>query len=248
MSKYPTAWLKELALGTWTSRFLATGYVVAVTTYRSRDVDPQTRDSLEDVLATIDHLRKLSYVDSKSIVVTGCSGGGDLALAVAVETDVAVIVPEEPASVFFTGIFNKNMPKKGERYVPEDGAPITADPKRYYTAEMPDTHAGQGREDSVPDPDHSGGLAPAQPVQRGDPASGTENGREDGGGLHVQRRTPLLRLFQHTLELPPHAAPPHPDVARQAFEDVDGYLRKQLKTKPAPIDPDLVKQVPIETK
>ena len=56
-------------------------------------------------------------------------------LAVAVETDVAVIVPEEPASVLFTGIFNKNMPKKGERYVPEDGAPITADPKRYYTAE-----------------------------------------------------------------------------------------------------------------
>ena len=28
---------------------------------------------------------------------------------------------------------------------------------------------------------------------------------------------------------------PHPDVAREAFEDVDGYLRKQLKTKPTPI-------------
>src|SRR5262245_19098220 len=119
--KYPTAVLKELALGTWTSRFLAAGYVVAVTTYRSRDVDPQTRDSLEDVLATIDHLRKLSYVDSRSIVVNGCSGGGDLALSVAVERDVAVIVPEEPASMIFTGILNK----------PQDSDPIMADPKRY---------------------------------------------------------------------------------------------------------------------
>src|SRR5262245_35799661 len=47
ITKWPTAVLKEHALGTWTSRFLAAGYVVAVTTYRSRDVDLQTRDSLE---------------------------------------------------------------------------------------------------------------------------------------------------------------------------------------------------------
>src|SRR5262249_47814589 len=131
LTKRSTAQLKEHALGTWTSRFLAAGYVVADTTYRSRYVDPQTRDSLEDVLATIEHVRKLPYVDAKSIVVNGDSGGGDLALAVAVETDVAVIVPEEPASLLFTGMFNKDTPKKGERLSPQDGEPIIADPKKY---------------------------------------------------------------------------------------------------------------------
>src|SRR5262245_18948892 len=81
LTKRPTAVLKEHALGTWTSRFLAAGYVVADTTYRSRDVDPQTRDSLEDVLATIEHVRKLPYVDAKSIVGTGSSGGGGRGLS-----------------------------------------------------------------------------------------------------------------------------------------------------------------------
>src|SRR5262245_56003497 len=81
ITKWPTAQLKEHALGTWTSRFLAAGYVVAVTTYRSRDVDLQTRDSLEDVLATIEYVRKLPYVDAKSIVGTGSSGGGGRGLS-----------------------------------------------------------------------------------------------------------------------------------------------------------------------
>src|SRR5262245_55214601 len=139
ITQWPTAMLKEHALGTWTSRFLAAGYVVADTTYRSRDVDLQTRDSLEDVLATIEHVRKLPYVDAKSIVVSGTSGGGDLALSVAAETDVAVIVPEEPASMLFLGMANKNMPKKGERYTAQDGPPyFGTDPKRWrllYTLE-----------------------------------------------------------------------------------------------------------------
>src|SRR5262249_4319856 len=39
----PTALLKEFTLGVWSSRFLAAGYVVAYTTFRNRDVDPQTR-------------------------------------------------------------------------------------------------------------------------------------------------------------------------------------------------------------
>ena len=48
--------LREYALGTWTSRFLAAGYVVAAITYRSRDVDPQSPDALNDALAAIDYL------------------------------------------------------------------------------------------------------------------------------------------------------------------------------------------------
>jgi hypothetical protein len=44
--RWPTTQLKEYALGAWSSRYLAAGYVVGVTTYRSRDVDPQTRSRL----------------------------------------------------------------------------------------------------------------------------------------------------------------------------------------------------------
>jgi acetyl esterase/lipase len=95
------------------SRFLSAGYVVTIPTYRSRDDDPQSRVSLEDCLAVVDNLRGQPYVDPKSIVVYGCSGGGDLALEVAAATDVCAIVPEEPASLIMAGIFNTKSPKKG---------------------------------------------------------------------------------------------------------------------------------------
>src|SRR5262245_30763554 len=72
---YPTAALKKFALLTWPTRFLAAGYVVVVPTFRSRVEDPQTRDSLEDILATVEYVRKLPYVDAKSIVVNGISAG-----------------------------------------------------------------------------------------------------------------------------------------------------------------------------
>jgi dipeptidyl aminopeptidase/acylaminoacyl peptidase len=108
----PPESLKEYALSTPnSSRFLAAGYVVAVVTYRSRDEDPQSTVSLKDTLAAIDYLRRLPYVDPKSIVISGCSGGGDLALEIAAATDVAAIAPEEPAAVLFTGIFNREFPK-----------------------------------------------------------------------------------------------------------------------------------------
>jgi hypothetical protein len=68
-----TAWsmdaLRALANGTQASRFLAAGYVVAATTYRSRDADPQTTVSLQDSLATVDYLPKRQFVDAKSIVI-----------------------------------------------------------------------------------------------------------------------------------------------------------------------------------
>jgi hypothetical protein len=38
--------------------------------------------------------------------------------------------------------------------------------------------------------------------------------------------------------------PPRPAVAAQVFEDINLWLRQQLKTPPVPIDARLVKQVP----
>jgi acetyl esterase/lipase len=146
----PTARLREYALGSWSSRYLAAGYVVAVITYRSRDVDLQSTDSLEDVLAASDYVRRLSNVDRNSIVVNGPSGGGDLALAIAAETGIAVLVPEEPASPVCTGVFNKQSPKKGDRYTTANAAPILANPKSYYTEEYQKLTRRKDRRNSVP--------------------------------------------------------------------------------------------------
>ena len=118
------------------SRFLAAGYVVVVPTYRSRDVDPQSSVSLEDSLAVIEFVRKLPYVDAESIVVFGCSGGGDLALEVASRTRICAVVPEEPASMLMAGMFNTGTPRKGERYTPLDSLFLMDNPKQYYTPEF----------------------------------------------------------------------------------------------------------------
>jgi len=91
-------------------RFLAAGYLIVVPTYRSRDIDPQSTQSLDDTLAVVEYVRKLPYVDSESIVVYGCSGGGDLALEVAAATRICAVIPEEPATVVMSGIFNRLTP------------------------------------------------------------------------------------------------------------------------------------------
>ncbi len=110
----PLATLRSTAKdGANPSRFLAAGYVVVVPTYRSRDVDPQSSVSLDDSLAMVEFVRRLPYVDTESIVVFGCSGGGDLALGIATRTQTCAVVPEEPAGGLFSGLFNSSVPKKG---------------------------------------------------------------------------------------------------------------------------------------
>ena len=108
---------------------------MASTTYRSRDVDPQSPASANDVAATLDYVRKLGYVATDSIGLIGCSGGGDLALEIATKTQVAAIVAEEPASMMVTGVFNMKSPKAGARYAPPDAFSIVANPSQYYTQE-----------------------------------------------------------------------------------------------------------------
>jgi dienelactone hydrolase len=250
---YPTAALKKFALGTWPSRFLAAGYVVVVPTFRSRDVDPQTRDSLEDILATVEYVRKLPYVDAKSIVVNGISAGGDLALSVAVETDVAITVPDEPASMIFTGMVNKDVPKKGETYTSHFGL----DPKRWrslYTAECQKLTRDKITKIRCPILIVQGDVFPVGnfnkeiliPELRDLGKSvvvltypGEPHGfafRESG---NESEKMPFGRRI---------ATRPFPQVSESVFEDVHALVRRHLPTKPTPIDPSQVKQVPFETK
>jgi dipeptidyl aminopeptidase/acylaminoacyl peptidase len=239
----PSEWLREYVVGTWASRFLAAGYVVAPITYRSRDVDPQSTEALEDILAVIEHLRSLSYVDRNSIAVNGTSGGGDLALAVAAATDVAAIVAEEPASSMFMGIFNKQSPKKGVRYTAEDSFEIHANPKRYFTTEYQ-----QLTRDKV--------ARIRRPILLilGDQTNRLNTFNQETLIPELRRAGKALEIIEYPGE--PHSfafysvanRTPRPAVAMKAFEDISTFLRRHLRTKPMPIDARLVRQVPFSNR
>jgi dipeptidyl aminopeptidase/acylaminoacyl peptidase len=235
----PQASLREYMLSPNPSRFLAAGYVVAVITYRSRDEDPQSSVSREDSLGAVDHVRRLPYVDPQSVVVFGCSGGGDLALEIATATDVAAIAAEEPASMLFTGVFNRELPKKGARYTPEDGGG-SADP-RAYTAKYQ-----QFTRDKI-----ARIRCPILIVQ-GDPEFRLNR-------FNAAVLIPELQQASKSVEVRTYPGEPHcfafygsgprtprPAAALKAFHDVDAFFRGHLNTKPKAIDPKLVQQESLE--
>ena len=240
LAAQPPERVRQLALGVQPSRFLAIGYVVAVITYRSRDEDPQSRTSAADALAAVTYVRQLPYADRHSVVVSGCSGGGDLALEVAATTDVAAIVPEEPASILLTGVFNKTFAKRGERYTPMDSAPIYADPKRYYTAERQEHTRAKLARIRCPILIIQGDQ---QPINRFNAAVLIPELRASGKSLEVitYPGEPHCFAFYGSGE-----RTPRPAAALKAFLDTDRFVRRYLRTQPKQLDPRFVKHIPVE--
>jgi dipeptidyl aminopeptidase/acylaminoacyl peptidase len=235
----PLGVLRNLALNQANpSRFLAAGYVVAVITYRSRDHDPQATVSRDDCLAAVAHLRRLPFVDPRSIVVYGCSGGGDLALEVAAATEVCAIVPEEPASFIFAGIFNASFPKAGERLTPADSRPIGENPRRYYTPEYQQLTRAK--------------IAKIQcPILI---LQGQRNFNNQQVNFNNQVLIPELRSAGKAVETITYPGEPHcfaftgnqrPAAALKAFHDTDAFYRRHLKTQPKALAPSLVKHAPL---
>ena len=237
LTTLPPAALEDIARnGPNPSRFLAAGYLVVVPTYRSRDEDPQTRVSLEDCLAVVEHLRHLPYVDAKSIVVFGCSGGGDLALEIAAATDVCAIIPEEPASLLMAGILNTASPKQRERYSPRDATPIMEDPKKFYTPEYQKILRAKISKIQCP-------ILILQ---------GDEERRENPvNRFNAQVLIPELRAAGKTLEVISYPGEPHcfcffgrgtrPSDVLKSFRDMDAFCRRHIATKPKPLADSLMK-------
>ena len=228
LTKWPIDQLKEYASRAHPSRFLEAGYVVAVTTYRSRDIDPQTTVSLEDILAAVDYLKNLDYVDPNSVAVRGTSGGGSLTLDVAAATDVVAIVVEEPASVSFTGIRTAEL----------DGRTIRTDPRRYYT------------------PEHQT-LTREKISRMNSPILMIQGDQNRIPYFNAEILIPELNAAGKDLTVITYAGEPHsfafhstpertprPAVALKAFRDMDAFLRMHLPTQPKPMDADLVDHVP----
>ncbi|MBI3679826.1 MAG: prolyl oligopeptidase family serine peptidase [Acidobacteria bacterium] len=217
-------------------RFLAAGYVVAPITYRSRNHDPQSRVSLEDCLAAVEHLRGLPFVHKDGVIVYGCSGGGDLALEVAAATtSVRAIVPEEPASLILTGIFHARFPKKGEFLTPADSAPISENPKKYYTPEYQEITRAKLRKIRCP-----------ILIIQGDVHAINH--------FNAEVLIPELKSAGKTLEVKTYPGAPHcfafagnrrPAQALQVFQDTDAFCRRYLPVQPKSIDRSLVQETPV---
>jgi dienelactone hydrolase len=202
------------------------------------DVDPQSTEAVHDALAAIEHVRRLPYVDQSSIVVNGTSGGGDLALWAATSSEIAAIVTEEPASSMFMGMFNKQTPQKGERFTAEDVFPIHAEPKKFFTAEY--QQMARERIAKI----HCRIL-----IVQGEPTSRLN-------AFNAQTLIPELKAANKALDVMNYPGEPHsfafystasrtprPAVAAKAFEDVNAWLRRHLRTQPAPMRANQVKQV-----
>ena len=238
LTEWPSELLRQYAGSALPSRFLAAGYVVATVTYRSRDVDPQTRVSLDDSLAAVEYVGKLPYVNAASVLVYGCSGGGDLAVAVAAEKRVAAIAAEEPASIMFTGVFNNTSPKAGERYTPQDSAPIFKDSNGHYTE--PHQRATRQKIARI--------QSPILIVQ-GDVKTPLAVNDFNAAVLIPELRTAGKTVQVITYPGEPHCfafGGPATSMASplKAFQDMDAFFRRHVATQPKPVDAALVSQVP----
>jgi dienelactone hydrolase len=242
LEAWPAERLRQVSTGPLASRFLAAGYVVATITYRSRDVDPQSRVSLDDSVAAVEYLQRLPYVNSASLALYGCSGGGDLAIAVAAEKRVVAVAAEEPASILFTGVFNKTSTKAGERYTPQDSAPIFVNPRQHYTSEHQQTTRAKIAKIQSPILILQGDVKTPLAVNDFNAAVLIPELRSAGKSVEALTYPGMPHCFAFG---PPGATEAMAASAAKAFQDMDAFFRRHLATQPKALDPKLIAQAPV---
>jgi acetyl esterase/lipase len=253
ITSVPLANLRSTAKdGANPSRFLAAGYVVVVPTYRSRDVDPQSPVSLDDSVAMVDFVRKLRYVDTESIVVFGCSGGGDLALQVPTRTRICAAVAEEPASPVTAGLFNSRVPKKGKRYTPEDSFFMLENPTRYYTPEFQNILRARISRIECPILIVQGNVDRREvPINKFNAEVLIPELRATSKNVEVRTYADQGHCFCAGSGVPRPSGRPTPAsgplAALEAFRDIDTFCRKYLRLKPRNIDSLLLTHVAVRT-
>jgi len=72
--------IRETRIGALPTRFLAAGYVIVMSTYRTYEENSRDPGPIDDNVAVVSYVRKMPEVDARSVVVFGGSGGGRLAL------------------------------------------------------------------------------------------------------------------------------------------------------------------------
>ena len=234
----PLNFLRNLALSNpTTARFLAAGYVTMIPTFRSRAEDPQTVNALWDNLAIVAYVKQMAQVDPNSVVVYGCSGGGDLALELAAEADLAAITAEEPATVLFTGMMNQRLPKSGDTFTVPDSFPLFQDPDRFYTPEL--QRFTQKKIAAIKSPVFiAEGDQPLGPVELHTLIDEIVIHELKAAGKEVEHS--VYADQQHCFGF--FGAN---EVAGEFFEDMHVFFKRYLPTSPTPLAASLVEYVPV---
>jgi dienelactone hydrolase len=185
------------------------------------------------------YLRQLTYVHPKSIVVYGCSNGGDLALEVASANEVCALIAEEPATIMLSGVFNTSTPKKGDRYTPADSFPICEDPKRYYLRNNREITRSKIATIACPILIVQGDRHPINKF----------NAEIFIPELRAMHKKPAVKTYPGEPHCfcfsgsPPQA--PRPAVAIAAFREMEAFCRRYVVRKPAPIDSSLLRETSV---
>ena len=193
----------------------------------------------------------------QSIVVGGCSGGGDLALHVASRTSVCAVVAEEPAMYRDVWVFNNSVAKRGERYTPEDGFFLMEDGRRYYTAELQKSFRAKLAKLDAPILIVQGDVGEG-PISLGGPGRNRFNADVLIPELRATRRQFDVKIYHEQAHCfcsasgqprPGGLAAPAswPAAALRAFQDIDAFCRRHVQTKPKALDAELVTYEPVRT-
>ncbi len=245
--------LKYQALNSPTmTRFLAAGYVTMIPTFHMED--PQALDALWDTLAIVDHVKQMGEVDPNSVVVYGCSAGGDLVLEIAGETKVAATTAEEPFTILFTGMFTKDTPKGGASFTSADVSPLLEDPHSFYTPAI--RRVTQERIRKI-----TGPIFIAQGDQR------QLLGGVDHHKIIDEILIPELKASGKELEERVYPGQNHcfgfggglgngglgggeeaEEAASTFFADMDAFFKRHLPTQPHAVDDSLVEHVPVSNR
>jgi len=210
------------------TRFLAAGFVIVVPTFRSREENPQTRDALDDCLAVVDYVKKMTVVDPNSVAVLGGSGGGSLALELAGEADLCAIVAGEPATVLFTGLMVRGMSDRGPAF-----QEVMRNPKNHYTPELQKFTRAKIAQIHCPVLIVHGDIHPLKIINQ-------------------EIIVPELKAAGKSVEYIEYPGQPHGfwwgtadgAIGQNVFDDAMRFMKPSLKTQPMPVDQSLITQVP----
>ena len=219
-------------------RSLAAGYVAVFLTYRNRSADPQSPIGLWDVLAVVDHVSWRPEVDPKSVVVYGCSAGGDLALEVGRKRNITAIAAEEPGVIFFSGMLNTKIPKKGAEYEVPEIVPLFQNPHKFYTAAHRKLIQRKISEIRCPIFISQGDQMLLKNAELQTAINEILIPELKAGGKElktkVYRDVPHCGLGLRTYK----------EAGLEFFSEMDQFFRRYLGTQPKGIDPAYVKMVP----
>ncbi|MDA0349437.1 MAG: prolyl oligopeptidase family serine peptidase [Verrucomicrobia bacterium] len=198
------------------NRFLAMGFVIVQSTFRTYIENPQDQGPVLDNLAVIQAVRDLEEVDPESIVVMGGSGGGSIAMDLITRTRLSAAIAGEPASIIFAGMLNVNATDQEDRFASMN------DPQKYYTSEIQELVQKKVRQFTTPLLILHGDVHPIKDV-------------------NMDYIIPEIRKLEKPLKVIIYPGQPHgfywgakPDakVFNSMMDDIQMFVSPKLKTQP----------------